>query len=212
MAMKQFNFPYHTQSTEYPESGTRVQLGNSYVFTAPPSGPDMRRFRLSFPTMKYFISDELSATNRLINNVFDGAVVGAPGTVPTNMIIRVPTGISYQIAGKGFTENQEPYIDIRYSGTNTSGATQYPGVYFTNESTAPTASQGQIFAASVGVAIVGGSLTNFQTPSVLIGEYTNTGTLITNGTAAFTPTSVLKRYSYTRTLTSATVVELGQQL
>lgn len=58
MAMKQFNFPYHTQSTEYPESGTRVQLGNSYVFTAPPSGPDMRRFRLSFPTMVYYVTGE----------------------------------------------------------------------------------------------------------------------------------------------------------
>lgn len=52
--METFNFPYHTQSTEYPESGTRVQLGGSYVFTSPPAGPDLRRFRLSFPTMVYY--------------------------------------------------------------------------------------------------------------------------------------------------------------
>lgn len=54
--MQTFNFPYHTVRTEYPESGNRVILGNSYLFTAPPSGPDMRRFVLSFPTMFYYLT------------------------------------------------------------------------------------------------------------------------------------------------------------
>jgi len=54
--MQTFNFPYHTQSTEYPESGTRVQLGGGYIFTSPPNGPDLRRFTLSFPTMRYYLN------------------------------------------------------------------------------------------------------------------------------------------------------------
>lgn len=52
--MQTFNFPYHVQNTEYPESGTRVQLGNGYIFTSPPNGPDLRRFTLKFETMKYY--------------------------------------------------------------------------------------------------------------------------------------------------------------
>ena len=52
--MKTFDFPYHKFRTEYPESGNRVQLGGNYIFTAPPNGPDLRRFTLSFETMKYY--------------------------------------------------------------------------------------------------------------------------------------------------------------
>lgn len=69
--METFSFPYHTQETEYPESGTRVQLGGGYIFTAPPSGPDLRRFRLKFPTMFYYPNDEVAATNLLINSAFN---------------------------------------------------------------------------------------------------------------------------------------------
>jgi hypothetical protein len=53
--MQTFDFPYHTFRTEYPESGNRVQLGGNYVFTAPPNGPDLRRFTLKFKTMFYYL-------------------------------------------------------------------------------------------------------------------------------------------------------------
>lgn len=52
--METFNFPYHRQRTEYPQSGNRIQLGNGYVFTSPPNAPDLRTFTLSFPTMFYY--------------------------------------------------------------------------------------------------------------------------------------------------------------
>lgn len=52
-----FNFPYHTYSTENPESSFRVKLGGSYQFSAPPSAPDQRIFKLKFPAMKYFVRD-----------------------------------------------------------------------------------------------------------------------------------------------------------
>lgn len=53
-----FNFPYHKQSTEYPESGYRAKLGNSYTFTAPPIAPDTRTFTLTFATMRWFTNTD----------------------------------------------------------------------------------------------------------------------------------------------------------
>lgn len=51
--MDTFNFPYHKTSVEYPESGFRMNLGNSYTYNAGPSAPDQRIFRLYFETMIY---------------------------------------------------------------------------------------------------------------------------------------------------------------
>ena len=51
--MDTFNFPYHKTSVEYPESGFRLNLGNSYTYNAGPSAPDQRIFRLYFETMIY---------------------------------------------------------------------------------------------------------------------------------------------------------------
>lgn len=53
-----FNFPMHKQETEYPDSGFRVTLGNSYQFAAPPSAPDQRKFTLKFALMKWFLNTE----------------------------------------------------------------------------------------------------------------------------------------------------------
>lgn len=69
MALQVFDFPYHKQSTEYPESGTRVQLGGNYIFTAPPSGPDLRRFTLKFETMVYYVGPTHSAATPSVDLV-----------------------------------------------------------------------------------------------------------------------------------------------
>lgn len=63
--METFPFVYHRVQTENPESGMRVQLGGSYIFTTTPTDPDQRKFTLTFPTMKYFLDD---------SNVLDGNV------------------------------------------------------------------------------------------------------------------------------------------
>ena len=49
--METFDFDYHTPTTEYPESGTRVQLGRSYVYTSNSPAPDQRTITLSFEGM-----------------------------------------------------------------------------------------------------------------------------------------------------------------
>lgn len=51
--MEEFSFDYHTFATAYPDSGTKVQLGNSYEATTEPVAPDQRLFQLEFPEMRY---------------------------------------------------------------------------------------------------------------------------------------------------------------
>lgn len=46
--MELFDFPYHTPTTQYPESGDRLQLGGGYMFTAAPTAPDQRIITLNF--------------------------------------------------------------------------------------------------------------------------------------------------------------------
>lgn len=62
--METFTWVNHTFSTEYPESGFKLQLGNSYEYAEGPTSPDQRVITLSFPLLKYFTNaaGALSAT------------------------------------------------------------------------------------------------------------------------------------------------------
>lgn len=46
--MEEFDFDYHTLSTQYPENAFVLQLGGGYTFTASPSAPDQRVLTLAF--------------------------------------------------------------------------------------------------------------------------------------------------------------------
>jgi hypothetical protein len=52
--MAVFPATYFTYSVQYPESGTRIQLGGSYQFDALPDAPDQRIFMLNVQGMAYF--------------------------------------------------------------------------------------------------------------------------------------------------------------
>lgn len=54
--MSTFTWPNHTVATEYPESGFKVQFGNSYEYTEGPTAPDQRVFTLNFPLLKYYLN------------------------------------------------------------------------------------------------------------------------------------------------------------
>lgn len=58
MALETFNFPYHLFSTQNPESGLRISLGNNYTFTSPSESPDQRSFTLRFAAMQFFLDSE----------------------------------------------------------------------------------------------------------------------------------------------------------
>lgn len=49
------NFLFETQ---YPESGTRLQLGNSWTFTAPPDAPDQRIFKLTLQGLRFYVEED----------------------------------------------------------------------------------------------------------------------------------------------------------
>jgi hypothetical protein len=46
--MAVFDFNHHTTTTQYPESGIRMQLGGGYMFTAGSTAPDQRILTLHF--------------------------------------------------------------------------------------------------------------------------------------------------------------------
>jgi hypothetical protein len=63
---------------------------------------------------------EPTRTNSVRNARMRNAVVGTPGTAPTNMGIAAGGGLSWAVAATG-TENNLPYVDIRVTGTAAGG-------------------------------------------------------------------------------------------
>jgi len=50
--METFDFNYHSFSTKYPETGTRMKLGKSYTYTASSTAPPQRTITLHFDKMQ----------------------------------------------------------------------------------------------------------------------------------------------------------------
>jgi hypothetical protein len=109
-------------------------------------------------------------TNSIRNNTMAGAVVGTPGTLPTNWAIQSTAGgLTTSVVGTG-TESGVSYVDLQVSGT--SGGTQWqvrfegPGVI--------AAAQGQTWTNSLFAEIVGGSLTNVTQAKIQTFVYNST--------------------------------------
>lgn len=69
--METFPMTMFKFTTEYPQSGTSIQLGNSYAFTAAPTAPDQRTFTLTFSVLKYFINGDGSINTSLYSNTLN---------------------------------------------------------------------------------------------------------------------------------------------
>ena len=68
--MDTFNVPFHKTRTVYPDSSPGIQLGKGYSFAAKPSGPDQRKFVLTFKSMVYYVASNGTldiATNTPLN-------------------------------------------------------------------------------------------------------------------------------------------------
>lgn len=153
---------------------------------------------------------EKESTNVVYNSGAAGAVVGTPGTNPTNWNIGAvfgPTGLSTSIIGTG-SESGIPYVDVRFFGTPTSTSNGQRATF----TLAPgTVTGGQTWSGSVYCTLVGGSLTNV---SYFLLEVSS-GNPIFNGnsTRTFTPTvSALNnsRISTTYTLPAgSTILGMG---
>jgi hypothetical protein len=145
---------------------------------------------------------EEARTNSIRNSQGGGAVVGAPGTVPTDWFIGAQTGISTEVVATG-TENGLAYVDVKFTGTNSTGDNVFPNLFF-DTSTTVVASSGQTWTSSFYTKIVAGSTAGLTNANIQFVELTAAGVVVSALNTPFTPTSSLARYSATRTLTGAT--------
>lgn len=102
---------------------------------------------------------EDTRTNVVRNNSMQGAVVGSPGTLPTNWAQSQNTGITPQVVGKGTDTNGMDYIDIQLTGT-TAGGTNNNLFFDTVNASGANAASGQYWTGSLFYKLVGGSLAN----------------------------------------------------
>jgi hypothetical protein len=149
---------------------------------------------------------EEQRTNSIRNNTMQGAVAGTPGTAPTNWAVSGLGTLTQQVVGTG-TSNGITYIDVRFSGTT---STTQLVIRFDGIGTI-AAANGQSWAISAWLAIVGGSAANtnnytlannlFDSGSVYIGE----GPGIS---LASPPTSTFTRYSGAGTISNASTASI----
>jgi hypothetical protein len=97
---------------------------------------------------------EEQRTNGIRNNTMVGAVAGTPGTLPTNWSAQL-SGLTQTVVGVG-TSDGVSYIDIRLNGTT---ATNFFNINIEGQS-AIAAINGQAWAGSAWLAVVGGSTAN----------------------------------------------------
>jgi hypothetical protein len=151
---------------------------------------------------------EEQRTNSIRNNTMVGAVVGTPGTLPTNWSVASAAGLTTNVIGTG-TSNGVIYVDLQVTGT--SSATSY--ILGFDTTTQIAASAGQTWAWASWVAFVSGSLSNVTTVSADFRESNSGGTQLAAGTVALsTLTSSLVRQSATRTLSEATTAFIQPRL
>lgn len=67
MSLDTFDFPYHSISHNYPETGVRVKFGNSYEFSSAPAAPPQRTFKLNMKGMRYYNNPD-GSFSRTMNN------------------------------------------------------------------------------------------------------------------------------------------------
>jgi hypothetical protein len=144
---------------------------------------------------------EPSSRNEIRNNTMQGAVVGSPGTLPTNWAETL-SGLTRQVVGLG-VENGIDYIDLRFSGT----ANATTCVVWLEGFTQILASNGQTWSSSI-------FCKRISEPSppnsyrLRIDERTSAGAnVLTDSLLLTIPTDVLSRFSFTKTFVGGGTVE-----
>lgn len=143
---------------------------------------------------------EQQSRNEIRNNTMVGAVVGTPGTLPTNWTDSV-IGLTREVVGLG-VENGVEYIDIRYFGTASVASTQRTRF---ESGTQIVAATGQTWTLSSYIKVIAQP----QPPTsyrLRMFENTSAGVEVTTGFVAISPTTTLQRFSYTRTLSGGATV------
>jgi hypothetical protein len=135
---------------------------------------------------------EEQRTNSLRNNTMQGAVVGSPGTVPTNWSASLAGGLSREIIATGQV-NGINYIDLRVFGTTTNTNL---AINLTFEPITGVASaSGQAWAESMYLSLVGGSLSGVTNTRLYLSSTNGVSELAYFNLGDVTPTSALTRFS-----------------
>jgi hypothetical protein len=142
-------------------------------------------------------------TNVITNNTMQGAVAGAPGTIPTNWNILNGNGLTRTIS-RGVIDGQD-FIDFRFNGTTIDNSgIQLDFSLFT----AIAALTGQAWTVGANLALVGGSTANINI-ALNLREGTSGGALVLINSGPSTHHSllpVLQRFTYTVTLSGGGTV------
>lgn len=147
---------------------------------------------------------EGAATNLVANNTMIGASSGSPGVLPTGWSSAASAGITRAVVGVG-VEFGVQYIDIRFSGTNTSGSVGLISVLFGNSSGAVPATLGSIWTPSVYLKIAGGSLASLSSAAIAFYEKTAANAFVRTASGTLhTVTSSLQRFASPATVQGAT--------
>jgi hypothetical protein len=152
--------------------------------------------------------------NLIRNSTAQGAVVGSPGTAPTNWAVNsTPAGTTFQIVAVG-TESGIPYIDVRISGTTTGAITGASFVSF-ELTTQTVAAPGQTWTGSFYAKRVGGSQANISALAVAVDERSSVGGYLGGATLNIAPTTAdlqSQRYTLSRTLANASTERVTTRL
>jgi hypothetical protein len=142
---------------------------------------------------------EESRTNSIRNNTMVGAVVGTPGTLPTNWSVIIANGLTTTVSAVG-TSNGIPYVDLNIAGTPT--GTSWLLAFDATNAIAALATQ--VWTGSFYTAIVGGSTTNIANIRNIITPRNAALGALSASTVNFTPTGSLARQTNTHTMPTDT--------
>lgn len=154
-------------------------------------------------------------TNSVPNPSMSGAVVGvigSGGSLPTGWSNQGVTGIPLEVVSIGSSYGMN-YIDVRWSGTNSTGATQYPGLFITQGGTSGVpATSSQTWFAGIYVQLVAGSVAGYVNIFQGWNVFGATGNYLATDAGNFTPDNTFKFYSQDQAPSNASTAYLGQIL
>jgi hypothetical protein len=134
------------------------------------------------------------------NTDFAGAAVGpvgAGGALPTGWTHAAPAGVTLAVVALG-SENGLPFLQLRWSGTNTSGAPGAPTIWL-RPLTGAAAAPGQIWTCTA----IRTKVAYDRVPDLLVAEHDAAGALLSQGSVSFGAEDGAVRKTVTRTLASA---------
>ena len=181
---------------------TRATTGTYFdaagILQTAPSGAARLGYRFNTASLTWVLAGlliEAQATNVIINSGNTGAVVGSPGTAPTNWTITTGAnnGISREVVATGIS-NGVSYTDIRFFGTATANSSNQ--ITFGRAST----SAGQTWTGSSFAALVAGTNPG---SNLIEAIFESDGTTQTYQTRSVGLTSQFLRRAYSRVLTGA---------